>query len=50
MDPGQGIMANFLVSHPNVLFYIKNMERDSVPLFTTIFLRGEERKIVSDCR
>ena len=37
MGPGQGMMANFSTSGPNVLFYIENMWRELVVLPTISF-------------
>ncbi len=48
MHPGQGIMAYFSLSGPNILFHIENMGRDPVPLAIIIFYYGQRRqKIVS---
>ncbi len=41
---GQGMMANFSVSGPNILFGTENMGRDLVPLAIMFFLWGEDRK------
>ncbi len=49
MNPGQGMMACFSLSGPNVLFYVENMGRDPVPLaIIFLLLWGEERKLWVD--
>ncbi len=37
LGPGKGMMANFSISGPNMLFYMENMGRDWVPLPYVIF-------------
>ncbi len=40
MGPKQGMMANFSLSGPNMLFYTENMGTESVPFLSYFFLMG----------